>query len=253
MPVVLVVIVAVVWMAILGPSIVKRRSRSGGEIGSISHFHQQLRVLEHSAPQPIVAPAYRLRAVDGSDESPDGNTVPVLTVVGADRLPRPALAFLGDDPGDGCDAAPVPVGGDPALHRDHPGDAGRKRVVSGPMTASARAVDPMTRQIVRRRRRDTLGVLAGVFAVTIMIGFVPGAAAAWVVSALVGAALVAYVALLVHLRRMAEEREQKLRYLNPRGVGERTGGGLDAGGVGRMPVAVSGRYAHPSNQAVAAR
>ena len=71
---VLVIIIVVAWIVILGPSLMKRRSRTVGEIGSISHFHQQLRVLEHSAPQPIVAPAYRLRAVDGSDVDPTGGS-----------------------------------------------------------------------------------------------------------------------------------------------------------------------------------
>ena len=83
-------------------------------------------------------------------------------------------------------------------------------------------------------------MLFGIFVVTALIGFVPGASITWVVTALSGLALVVYVAFLVHLRRMAEERDQKLHYLNP-------------GGVVRAPVAASGRYAHPSNQAVAAR
>ena len=48
-----------------------------------------------------MAPAYRLRAVDGSGAPttihyPDDGRPPVLTVVGAKELPRPALAFLGD-------------------------------------------------------------------------------------------------------------------------------------------------------------
>ena len=63
---VLVIIIAVAWIVILGPESDEASLATVGEIGSISHFHQQLRVLEHSAPQPIVAPAYRLRSVDGS-------------------------------------------------------------------------------------------------------------------------------------------------------------------------------------------
>ena len=89
-------------------------------------------------------------------------------------------------------------------------------VLARPRPAPA---DPVARHLVRRRRRDTLGVLVAVFVVTMMIGFVPGAAAAWVVTALSGVALVAYVALLVRLRRMAEEREQKLHYLRPEDSG----------------------------------
>ncbi len=101
---ILVIIIVAAWIVILAPSLMKRRSQSVGEIGSISHFHRQLRVLEHSGPQPIVTPAYRLRSVDGggvTTQVPGGPEAPapVLSVVGASQLPRPALAFLGDDPG----------------------------------------------------------------------------------------------------------------------------------------------------------
>jgi len=102
--------------------------------------------------------------------------------------------------------------------------------------------------LVRRRRRDTLTVIAGVFCVTLAIGFVPGASAAWILTALSGVALAAYVVLLVHLRRMAEERERKLRYLKPEdSVVSETGRAV------RAPITMSGRYAHPSNPAFAAR
>ncbi len=239
---VLVIIVGVAWIIILVPSVMKRRSRAVGEIGSISHFHQQLRVLEHSAPQPIVAPAYRLRAVDGSGDptgaSHGSNEAPVLTVVGADQLPRPALAFLGEDPpsADGAIAgATMPVAQEAVL-----ADGSTAVTRSDQLVTPGRTGDSLQRQLVRRRRRDTLGVLFGLFIVTALIGFVPGASITWVVTALSGLALVAYMAFLVHLRRMAEERDQKLHYLNP-------------GGVVRAPVAASGRYAHPSNQTVAAR
>ena len=217
---VLVIIVAVAWMVILGPSLMRRRSRTVGEIGSISHFHQQLRVLEHSAPQPIVAPAYRLRSVDGNDDprwGPDGsgNTqTPVLTVVGADQLPRPALAFLAEPAGRAdrrLRSGSHPTAWDRA-DRAHPvrssttstTSTGWRRMIRSPARP---LVDPLARHLIRRRRRDTLGVLACVFVVSMMIGFVPGASAVWVVTALSGVALAAYVALLVHLRRMAAERE----------------------------------------------
>ncbi len=104
MPVVLVIIIAAVWIVILAPKLMNRRSRTVGEIGSISHFHRQLSVLEHSAPHPIVAPAYRLRSMGGDGDPDQGSSypevaaVPVLSVVGAKELPRPALAFLGQPP-----------------------------------------------------------------------------------------------------------------------------------------------------------
>ncbi len=239
---VLVIIVGVAWIIILVPSVMKRRSRAVGEIGSISHFHQQLRVLEQSAPQPIVTPAYRLRAVDGSGDAtvvPHGpHQVPVLTVVGADQLPRPALAFLGNPPAsaDGEEASEFMTV--PASPEATPASWPMVGAGSEPAVTSTRTGDTHQRHLVRRRRRDTLVVLFGVFIVTLLIGFIPRASTAWAVTALSGLALVAYVAFLVHLRRMAEEREQKLHYLNP-------------DGIVRAPVAVSGRYAHPSNQAAA--
>ena len=240
---ILVIIIVAAWIVILAPSLMKRRSQGVGEIGSISHFHRQLRVLEHSGPQPIVTPAYRLRSVDGggvTTQVPGGPEAPapVLSVVGASQLPRPALAFLGDDPGaepgrwPGAQPGQWPVAQQGAQPGQWPVGSPRERLVFdasagqiGPPpalpatatgTGTARMGTSDARLLVRRRRRDTLTVMAAVFVVTLGIGFVPGASAAWVLPR-VGVALAAYVVLLVHLRRMAEERERKLRYLNPEG------------------------------------
>jgi len=83
-------------------------------------------------------------------------------------------------------------------------------------------------------------VLCAVFGVTVLAGVVTGSTAAWAMAGLDGVALAGYVALVVHLRRMALERELKLRYLDP-----------DAGRPAREygpPSYISGRYAHPSSQ-----
>ena len=251
---ILVIIIVVAWIVILTPSVIKRRS-SLGEIGSISHFHRQLRVLENSGPEPIVTPAYRLRAVDGSGGTngtpgnPEVTVVPVLSVVGASQLPRPALAFLGDDPV----AEPAGPSGDrhrlPAMDHDPrpserwtPGSA-----VEAGLGAPGRMSAAEVRFRVRRRRRDTLAIMAAFVVGTLAIGFVPGASTAWILTALSAVALAAYVALLVHLRRMAEEREQKLRYLRP----DRSVRPEPAAGMGD-PIPISGRYAHPSYQTDAA-
>jgi hypothetical protein len=251
MPVVLVVIIVVAWLAILGPNLVKRRSRAAG-VTSISHFRRSLRVLEHSAPDPIVAPAFRLRAAGGPQQSqlgpsyPEVSAVPVLTVVGADQLPRPALAFLGEDP------PPPDVGGDDGLHQidaaDHDGSPHVRTHRELPPDITGRGGDVLARRAVRQRRRATLGALASVFFLTLMIGIVPVARAAWIVSIISGLALAAYVMVLVQLRRTAEERERKLSYLHPGSEAI----GHPIGGAG-VPVYMSGRYAHPSNQAAVAR
>jgi len=239
----------------------KRRSRTVGGINSISHFHHQLRVLEQSSPQPLVTPAYRLRSVDGSFPVPGGgdgsgaSAAPKLSVVGADQLPRPALAFLGRDPSGADDQPTGPAAGSMAGSVTGPMDG-------GPFGASARPPDATARHRARRRRRDMLSGLTLFFATTVLIGFIPGATAAWVLSLVSGLALAVYVALLVRMRQMAEERERKLHYLRPQ-AGQRGLDDVEAGyrelrgdlphGVADLPARMSGRYAHPSNQAAVAR
>ena len=272
---ILVIIIVVAWMIILAPNLLKRRARTVGGINSISHFHHQLRILEQSGPQSLETPAFRIRSVDGSPSGGDGAPVaPKLAVVGADQLPRPALAFLGRDPS-GADDAPsygVPAGPGhgqgygpgygPAYGSGYGSGSDPRDTGSGPLGASPRPPYVDARHRARRRRRDTLGVLTMLFATTLLIGFIPGATVAWALSLVSGLALAAYVFLLVRMRQMAEERERKLHYLRP-GAGHRGFDEVEAGypgeggavpeGVTELPVRISGRYAHPSNQAALAR
>ncbi len=211
MPVVLVIIIVAAWAVILGPSLLKRRANSGG-VQSITHFHHQLRVLEQRAPEPLVAPAYRLRSVDGTGSPtgihyPDDGRPPVLTVVGAKELPRPALAFLGEPevvepvasrtvPDTPSPAAPSPADsyGDPRRSDDpHAGpvpiptayDHRRPAAYAPPVDPSPapRAMESVTRAQARRRRRDTLAVLFGLFFVMLLVGLMTGATGAWAVAA----------------------------------------------------------------------
>ena len=100
---------------------------------------------------------------------------------------------------------------------------------------------------VRKRRRDALVVMVAVFVGTLAHRLRARSLAGVGPHRSVGVALAGYVALLVHLRRQAEERERKLHYLRPEGsVGWESGSGAHA----RVPM--SGRYAHPSNPAFAA-
>jgi hypothetical protein len=283
-PVVLVIIILVAWAVILGPSLLKRRARSGGD-QSITHFHHQLRILEHSAPEPIVAPAYRLRAVDDNGTPtaityPDRAAPPKLTVVGAKELPRPALAFLGEPVEPVAEApAPLPVA-QPAVHaplaaaRRHPDPDGYADAYAGDLYAADGYDDRMgrprpprdrwtgptapdayddgthtegfARHQARRRRRDTLAVLVAVFLTALVFAAVSGATALWAVCIADAIALAGYVTLLVHMQRLALERERKLHYLDARDGGR-------AARMGGLPTQVSGRYAHPSNQQAVAR
>jgi hypothetical protein len=246
--VILVIIMVVAWIIILGPSLLRRRARGGDGVNSISHFHRQLRVLEHSAPEPIVAPAYRLRAVAGSAQvgagsAADGPDVaPVLTVVGANDLPKPALAFLGEDPEP---AAPSTAGrpGYPA-----PSRSGAPSSRPGPWAGGSRRPEAtLNRRRACRRRRDTLAVLSLTVVLSALIGLVPGAHLVWAVAAVAAVTLFGYVALLVHLRRAAEEREHTLAYLRPAA----SGADLPPG-MAEPSAHVGGRYAHPAYRAAAA-
>ncbi len=263
---ILVVILVVAWLVILGPSLLRRRAGDG--VSSISHFHRQLRVLEHSGGQPIVLPAYRLQSVDGGrspsgSRYPDVASVPVLSVVGADRLPRPALAFLGDDPAASRTTAGPPAAA-PTPDRPPATPVEPVRVRRDPVEAY-RPLDPELRGLARRRRRDTLTVLVLVTGLSFLIGCIPGAQMAWVVTLIAGLALSAYVAMLVHMRSMADERERKLHYLRPDAGGsmghrydDRYGfdpdddiGFPDPASPEQMAAYWASRYDHPARQAAA--
>jgi len=73
--------------------------------------------------------------------------------------------------------------------------------------------DPYFRPDACRRRRMVLTVLMAVTVGTGLLGLVPVQQPVLVLTVLAGVALAAYVALLVHLRTLALEREAKLRYL----------------------------------------
>ncbi|HWF23446.1 MAG TPA: hypothetical protein VG226_14935 [Acidimicrobiales bacterium] len=180
-------------------------------------------------------PSTRSITVNGAPLS----TPPVLTVVGCDQLPKPALAYLGE-PGPSRSETPI--------------ESDRRPV--GPAAQDPNRVsDAFSRQLARKRRKDTLMVLVLTFACSLFLGMIPAAHLLWVVSAISAVAIVAYVAVLVHLRSEAEERERKLHYLRPEpeyGAGE---------AAGTYPDGTSedddryrdARYGQPAGRSVAAR
>jgi membrane protein YdbS with pleckstrin-like domain len=230
---VVLVFLAVVWAVILIPILLRRR-RSGD---SISHFHHQLGILQRG-DTPAVPPPYRLQSVPATRSvTVNGaplTTPPVLTVVGCDQLPRPALAYLAEQ---GPVAPQAPGGAD--LRQPAP-------VADLPYPVS----DAFSRQVARKRRRDTLMVLVLTFACSLFLGMIPAIRMLWVVSAVSGVAIVAYVALLVHLRGVAEERERKLHYLRPEGAYET---GATAGGYQYDERYRDARYGNPADRSVAVR
>jgi hypothetical protein len=174
--IVVLLILAIVWAVVLGPSLLRRTAerRSGDSIGA---FHRQLRVLERTGPV-TVTPAHRL-ATSYPSRSPF-------------RLA-------------GAHAGATVV----ATERRSPSG----RHLERPAGVGARRPDPYFRAGMCRRRRRIVLVLMGLLVGTGLLGAVPALRPALFVT-LSGAVLLAvYVGLLVYLRTLALEREVKLRYL----------------------------------------
>lgn len=166
-------ILAIVWAAVLGPSLLRHRAerRSTNSIGA---FHRQLRVLERAGPV-TVDPAYRL---------------------GTARPSRSPFHIAGSYD----DALLAPPESDQATS-----DSGERLGVRRP--------DPYFRSDACRRRRHILTVLLFLAVGTGLLGAVPPLRPALFVAIAGAVLLVAYVGLLVYLRTLALEREAKLRYL----------------------------------------
>jgi len=64
-----------------------------------------------------------------------------------------------------------------------------------------------------RRRRDVLTALLVAVVATLVLGVLVGSGLVWSVQIIADVLLVAYVALLVHQRNVAAERDMKVRFL----------------------------------------
>ena len=83
-----------------------------------------------------------------------------------------------------------------------------------PQATAVRGVAPsVARSRTIRRRRDVLTALAVAVFATLLLGVVLGSGLVWAVHLVADVLLVAYVALLVHQRNVAAERDMKVRFL----------------------------------------
>ena len=110
----------------------------------------------------------------------------------------------------------------PAAYRlapEHPAPAVRDpagSAVRGATAVMTRRTPPgpaLRRQRTLRRRRDTFVILLGGTLGCAGLGAVPGLRVLWALAAALGLLLAVYVAVLLHLRNLAAEREMKLRFL----------------------------------------
>jgi predicted tellurium resistance membrane protein TerC len=90
---------------------------------------------------------------------------------------------------------------------------------AGPRATAMSAMSSRAR--TQRRRRDIFVGMLAAMVTSLVLGFVPSLRILWVVHLLVDAMFVTYVALLVHMRNQAAEKEMKVRFL-PQHLGTRT-------------------------------
>jgi hypothetical protein len=173
--IVVLLILGVVWAAVLGPSLLRRRfdRRSGDSIGE---FHQQLRVLRRTSPS-AVPPAFRLMTTQPEDSS--------RRVVRHSGVSSRGLILIRPD--------------------------ASSSLVPGASTSQR--PERFFRPEARKRRRDVLCAMACVIFGSGVLGAIPVLRPLLGVTALalVGSAI--YVVMVVRLGSRATERAAKLRYL----------------------------------------
>jgi hypothetical protein len=191
--VVLLVLVALLWIAVLAPSAWRRFSERQG-VGSIDHFHHQLQLLEHAGPK-TVAPAYRLHtAVPGAgagEPSPPTDSS------------RPKLMLLRPTE----DAAAADVADNEGCHYERVGVLDRPEAVCAPEPGGD--LPSVRREQARRRCTTLLRCLTGVAVSTGLIGLFPGMHLAWIFTGLAGAAALALMGLISYAKELEAEQDRR--------------------------------------------
>jgi hypothetical protein len=196
--VILLVLVVVLWIAVLVPGAIRRRSERQGA-GSIDHFHHQLELLEHAGPK-LVNPAYRLETAFPGGGSPE------RAISDLDSS-RPKLVLL--RPTD--DAYTADVGdSDGCLYE-------RVGVLSAPEPPEQCAeprieLAAYRRQQARARCTMLLRGLTAMVLVTGVIGAIPGLHLAWAFTGVFGLSALGLVGLIGYARELEAERRRRSRY-----------------------------------------
>jgi hypothetical protein len=205
--VILLGLVAVLWVAVLAPSVWRKFAEREG-VGSIESFHHQLQLLEHAGPKTF-APAYRLHtAVPGG---PVSETPPL-----SPDSSRPKLVLL--RPTD--DATAADVADDEGCQYERVGVLDRPEPACLPEVRADLRV--FRREEARRRCSLVLRCLCGVAVSTAIIGLLPGMQLAWIFTGLTGLTALGLVALMAYANELQEQQRRRRS--------RRSGPGVDAGG-----------------------
>jgi hypothetical protein len=199
--VILLVLIAVLWVIVLAPSVVRRFTEREGA-GSIDHFHHQLQLLQHAGPKSI-NPAYRLHTahpggrVDGLPQDLESSR-PRLVLVRA----------VGD--GQSTDSADVD-----GAHYERVGVIeGPEPSVSPSQTNAGLAA--YRRQQARQRCTLVLRLLTAAAISTGILGFLPSLRLAWVFTGLAGLSALGLVGLIAYARDVEGQRSPRPHHRDDR-------------------------------------
>jgi len=248
---ILLVLVALLWMAVLAPSAWRRFGERQG-VGSIDHFHHQLQLLEHAGPK-TVAPAYRLHtsgAAAAAAAAAAAGTAATAATAATGEAPnatdagdssRPKLVLL--RPTEDADAADLDD--EDGAHYQRVGVLDRPEPVCLPETHAD--LPALRRDQARYRCTILLRCLCAVAVSTALIGVFPKLHLAWIVTGLSGIAALGLVGLMAYARELEAEQERRRARRAPRrvessdpepaGAAATTAGAVGAEGAGRRATA----------------
>ena len=199
---ILLVLVAVLWLVVLAPSVVRRFTEREGA-GSIDHFHHQLQLLQHAGPKSV-NPAYRLHTAQPGG---NGNGLPPSADLESSRPRLVLLRAVGD--GQSADIADVD-----GAHYERIGVIERPEPSVSPAQTNA-GLAAYRRQQARQRCTLVLRLLTAAAISTGILGFLPSLRLAWVFTGLTGLAAFGLVGLIAYARELEGQRTTRSRRQAP--------------------------------------
>lgn len=190
-------VLAVLWIAVLTPGILRKRAERRGT-GSIDSFHRQLHLLERTGP--------KLAPIDHQEFGNDGQVASFPTV---SSMPgRPNLVLL-SKPVNGATPGPEATG---RVYAEGPSATStplsEPAVEARQGSRQAEFVAYERRQSLKRRQQIAFG-LVGTFVVTALLGMVPSLRMLWGVTLLAAMAIAGYIFLMVYARQMTADRRSR--------------------------------------------
>jgi hypothetical protein len=197
--VILLVLVAVLWVVVLAPSVVRRFTEREGA-GSIDHFHHQLQLLQHAGPKSV-NPAYRLHTAHPGGGR-DGGSTSTFDLESS----RPRLVLL-RQVGDARSADIADVDG---ANYERIGVIERPEPSVSPAQTQA-GLAAYRRQQSRQRCTLILRLLTAAAISTAILGFLPSFRLAWIFTGLTGLAALGLVGLIAYAREVEGQRARRSR------------------------------------------